>query len=118
MPIPEEPIPNECARCGGDGVSDEPDTECPVCFGFGMLPLKGVAKKLIDIKPPNVYHTYQIVEALDDTEYGSLNTSQKAIYALIISAGMVDLSAGTRTRAKLWEMFGEGTTTRSNLEAL
>ena len=62
--------------------------------------------------------TYKIIEATDQTEYNALSDNNKDRYALIISAGRVDFEEGTIVKATLWAMFGEGTTTRANLEAL
>jgi len=62
--------------------------------------------------------TFRILEATDPTEYVSLDPGNVALYNLIISAGMVDLGSDTMAKAVLWAMFGEGTTTRANLEAL
>lgn len=62
--------------------------------------------------------THKILDNTDPTEYVALDPGNVALYNLIISAGTVDLSDNTTTRAVLWAMFGEGTTTRANLESL
>jgi hypothetical protein len=65
-----------------------------------------------------ITQTYRIVEATDSTEYNALSDTNKGRYALIISAGLVDLMDGTAIRSTLWSMFGDGTTTRDNIIAL
>ena len=62
--------------------------------------------------------THRILDATDSTEYNNLSDSNKEAYGLIISCGYVDLAVDSPTRIKLWNMFGEGTTTRTNLEDL
>ena len=62
--------------------------------------------------------TYKILDNTDPTEYLALAPGNLSLYGLIISAGAVDLSDETTTRAVLWGMFGEGSVTRGNLEAL
>lgn len=118
----EPTLPSTCPNpeCGGSGyINNEP---CPTCFGTGALPIAGIAprtlRRLDSIKPANAYHTYQIVEATDTSEYNALSDTWKERYGAILSCGMVDLSEGTKIRIALWTMFGEGTTTRANLEAL
>lgn len=63
-------------------------------------------------------YTYRIVEATDPTEYNALSDTNKARYALIISAGLVDIADGTTIRSTLRAMFGDGTTTGANIAAL
>ena len=109
-----------CSVCGGDGLDWRNGTlghVCGHCGGTGRISSGDIAK-LDEIKPTNVYYTYKIVEATDNTEYAALASAQKTSYHLITSLGMVDLSEGTAIRNKLWTMFGEGTTTRANLESL
>jgi len=62
--------------------------------------------------------TYKILEATDPTEYLSLDPGNLALYNLIVSAGFIDLGEDTIVKAVLFGMFGEGTTTRDNLENL
>ena len=62
--------------------------------------------------------TYRILEATDITEYNALSDGNKSAYQIILSCGIVDYREGSSARTKLWSMFGEGTTTRENLEAL
>jgi len=104
-------------------VDGEP---CPECLGQGSLPIelfeKYVQIKFSDILEAkyngNIFATYKIVDATDSTEYGNLSAANKEAYKMIVSCGVVDLTEGTSIRTKLWSMFGEGTTTRENLEAL
>ena len=62
--------------------------------------------------------TYKIIEATVPAEYNALSDNNKDRYKLIISAAIIDFSEGTTVKNALWAMFGEGTTTRVNLEAL
>lgn len=114
-------ILTKCSNCGGDGIewrgTPGGGNTCGYCGGTGTMSAGSIAK-LDEIKPTNTYYTYEIVEATDDTEYTALTSAQKTTYHLITSLGMVDLSEGTAIRSKLWTMFGEGTTTRANLETL
>ena len=99
-----------CVTCNGAGYVGE--GACPTCGGRKTTLIRA------DHYPDGVYPTYKVVEATDDTEYAALSSAQKSTYGLIISLGTVDLSSGTAIKTKLWTMFGEGTTTRANLEAL
>ena len=106
-----------CERCGGDGIYTEVEgggsVPCFTCRSFGTMRADppGVLKD-------GVIYTFELSEATNDTEYAALSPGQKSTYALLISLGMVDISSGTAIRAKLWAMFGDGSTTRTNLEAL
>lgn len=62
--------------------------------------------------------TYKILDNTDPTEYVSLAPGNLALYNLIISSGLIDLSDNTTTKIVLWGMFGEGSITRGKLEAL
>jgi len=62
--------------------------------------------------------TYMILEATKTLEYASLSAENKAIYALIVSAGRVDISKGSHTRKDLWNMFDADSVTRRNLKDL
>jgi len=61
---------------------------------------------------------YRIVDATSLTEYNNLSDAQKSQYGLIISTGTVNMAANSVAHIVLWNMFGEGTDTRKNLEAL
>jgi DnaJ-class molecular chaperone len=123
-----------CGTCGGDGYID--GDICSSCYGTGDTPVIGIipiiVKKVLalqetcndildkcnDIMDPvgtKPIYTYQIVEATVDSEYNALTESQKNIYKMIISVGVVDFSEGSQVRTKLLDIFGEETTTRNNL---
>ncbi len=59
--------------------------------------------------------TSAIVEAIKPSEYQALNDTQKDYLRLIISCGTFNAADGSRIRAALLSMFGEGTTTRIKL---
>ena len=110
----------ECPFCNEGGQTqttsgDQPSAvliECTHCGGTHKLAIG--TNELSE----GLYQTYQITECVDDTEYAALSASQKSIFALIMSLGVIDLSEGMQIRNKLWTMFGDGTTTRDNLEEL
>ena len=56
---------------------------------------------------------------LESEDYdNALSDANKDAYRMIISCYLVDLATDSSIKTKLWNMFGEGTTTRENLEAL
>lgn len=110
----------KCPWCDGTGqhtvASEEPPdsnlVDCEHCDATGYLDWG--YSQLQD----GLFYTHEIVECVDDTEYVALSASQKSVFALIMSLGVIDLSEGMQIRNKLWTMFGDGTTTRDNLEEL
>jgi len=98
----------ECWCCKGTKVrsgsafSDQP---CPYCDGVGYtdslltLDLSVVTGKLPPVAKP--IYTYQILEATDSDEYTALDANKKAWYNLFISAGILDMSDGS----KAWDLF-------------
>jgi hypothetical protein len=106
-----------CIRCGGDGIYTEVEgggsVTCLTCHGYGTKRVNPA-----EVLKNGVIYTFELSEATDDTEYLALSAGQKSTYALLISLGMLDISSGTAIRTKLWNMFGDGSTTRTNLEAL
>ena len=94
---------------------------CPICKGAGTdiycrytgLKYYGNVEDMLGL-----FLSHEILEATDQDEYGALSGTKKNAYDMILKCGMVDLNEGTQVRASLWDMFGEGTTTRANLEAL
>lgn len=110
-----------CSNCGGIGEivgpPDGPGGNCPRCEGSGLEPWGS----LIYPKVPSgveLIFSYQVVEATVDSEYVALSSSQKEVYKMIISLGQIDFAEGSNVRDKLLDMFGEGTTTRTNLLTL
>jgi len=61
--------------------------------------------------------TYRILEATDRDEFEDLQ-QQQDLYWSILGLGVVDFREGSMAQTMLFELFGEGTTTRANLEAL
>ena len=112
-------------RWDGDehGVGGLIEDNCSRCLGEKYIFL-GWCSVNTSILPDGteltqtVFPTYKIVEATVTSEYSALSTANKTAYGMIISLGTVDLSDGTATKDKLWDMFGAETTTRANLETL
>lgn len=108
----------KCIQCNGTGTfqpahgSGGASIPCnwPGCNASGFI----IFGKYVQSE----FDTHEIVEATKVSEYNALSSANKERYKLIISAGAVDLSEGTKVRLALWAMFGEGTETRANLEAL
>jgi len=131
-----------CPLCEGSGSSpveaqhgDPPeDRPCPVCFGEGefaeahgsfngievtVLVMLDMLRSIQDSLPgDNVVYSYQVVEAMDVTEYNALSEAYKAAFAQLLSHGHVDLSEGAIGRASLWLWFGAESTTVASLLAL
>lgn len=101
-----------CNVCDGAGLYGAPPKDCYHCNSTGK-----VRFGLVQL-PTDWIHTFELSEATDDTEYAALSAAQKTTYGLIISMGIIDLTNGTAIRAKLWAMFGSGSTTRDALLAL
>ena len=59
----------------------------------------------------------EIFNATDDTEYGALTETQKASWDRLCGISTVDVTSGI-AKAREAELFGPGTTTRTNLLAL
>ena len=93
-----------CPNCDGDG--------CVFCRESGLVWF-GILEDILGL-----VLAYEILDATDATEYNALSDANKDAYGLIISCGMVNLLDGSPSRTKLWNIFGEGTDTRTNLEIL
>lgn len=65
----------------------------------------------------DIIPAYEILEAMDATEFAALSAAQKTIYQIFISAGSVNIK-GANTRAAFGAMFGAGTATRAAILAL
>ena len=61
--------------------------------------------------------TWEIIEATVPAEWSALTTGEKQRYQTIISAGRLNIK-GNNIRSQLSAMFGVGTATRTNLQAL
>ena len=64
------------------------------------------------------FEAFRIFNATDVAEYLALTVANKALYLLVISQGIIDMADGKNARTTLWSLFGEGSTTRTNLAAL
>lgn len=69
-------------------------------------------------EPNYVLHSYEVMEALDETEYNALSDSNKASLQFLLQCGRVDLNVGKAGRVRLWAWFGAESTTRANLVTL
>jgi len=102
-----------CQMCNGDGkVGEGGVQDCPRCGGLGYS-LLGKTDY-----PGHIYPSYKVFECIDAGEYDGLIQKQQEGVRIILSLGMVDLSAETSAKTKLWNWFGEGTATRAALETL
>lgn len=107
-------ISRKCYNCSGTGTVSG-GGGCPVCSSIGRIDFAEVGAT---DEVSYIFPTHKISDATDATEYAALSDGNKAAYGMIISMGTVSLAEGTNTRLTLWALFGEGTTTRANLEAL
>lgn len=107
--------------------------KCPQCSGTGKFQsAHGEGGSEIECNWPGcengfisqgrigsgLYFAYQIVESTDLGEYNALSAANKDRYKAILSCGILSLAEGSTIKSALWTFFGEGTTTRANLEAL
>jgi len=125
-----------CIACGGDGTTSDGES-CYLCGGDGEIDLLDSAFKRIKYgqekelmgyvwssllenttMPTNVFHSYEILEATDGTEYLALSGGNTAMYNALISCGRVDLNDGKKGRTWLWTLFDSESTTRAALTAL
>jgi hypothetical protein len=132
----------ECDYCGGDGIYN--GGTCPTCGGSGEVPighcthahsewnikqavveiddalekLDAITAQTDKLPADAVVFTYEVSDNTVVAEYNALSDAQKDNYNVILSMGIVDLSAGTTTRASLWSMFDSESTTRANLLTL
>jgi len=94
---------------------------CPICNGEGTdvfcrytgYKYYGNVEDML-----GMFLACEIYEAIDQAEYTDLTGNQEKDCDDILSLGFVSLYGESRAKAKLWTLFGEGTTTRANLEAL
>ncbi len=111
-------ISRECNRCNGTGTDlryGNPGT-CPSCAGSGEVIIGFIP--LENGPTTNVFWSYKIWEATDTTEYQALPEVQQTNYNKIVHMGSVDLNESSNSRIVLWNLFGSGSTTRTNLLAL
>jgi len=61
--------------------------------------------------------TYLVTSAIVQSEYNALSANQKNLLALYVSANMIDVKS-SHVRQAFQDMFGPGSTTRTNLQAV
>lgn len=113
-------ITEVCNRCDGDGEYEIPQAggspiivDCGSCGGLGVE-----RTQRRDVLEGNIVYAYEILDATDTTEYNALSVANKVAYNMVLSCGIVDLSEGTQSHTKLWNIFDSESTTRANLIAL
>jgi hypothetical protein len=74
----------------------------------------GTATKL----PVGYFHSVDVMDCINMTEYIALKTADSDVVDFIISAGFVNLNTGSNSRLKLKEYFPTGKTTNTNLSTL
>jgi len=107
---------NECDRCLGTGMATGSTQKLDVGELYNDLAL--IKAKTDKMPGANVVYAYQVVEAMDVTEYNALSEAYKAAFAQLLSYGQVDLNEGAIGRASLWLWFGAESTTVASLLAL
>ena len=108
-----------CSDCRGDGSYEKPGPEgdiifdpCPLCEGKGKRIIRYISL------PSNIFYSHEIIEEIDVAEYAALTSTQKEGVQALLACGMVDLNIGKAGRVRLWNWFGSGSTTVTNLTAL
>jgi len=79
---------------------------------------EAIAILVDELTPTNVFQSYEILEAMDTTEYNALTDTQKDGVKILLSCGRVDLNVGKAGRVRLLNWFGAQSTTITNLAAL
>jgi hypothetical protein len=59
--------------------------------------------------------SYRIIDCTKNSEFQNLSDNHKEWYKIFVSAGRLNLSAGSFARDKLWVMFPEDTETGAKL---
>jgi hypothetical protein len=62
--------------------------------------------------------SHDLYNAIDGAEFSALVAANQAIVRDLLNMGTVDVSPGKPARIRLLALFGQGTTTRTNLVAL
>jgi hypothetical protein len=112
-----------CPKCGGAGINlrstsdaggnvTTVEYDCDLCGGTGVYESGTLA---LD---EGYFFSTEIFEATALNEYKALNADEKAMYDLILSMGIVNLSDGSEAKSELWDIFGRASTTRANLISL
>lgn len=100
-----------CPHCV-DGLHRD-GSVCPYCSGTTRL--RAFADTLLET---GLFHSYEVFEVIDQTEYGNLDDDDKEACTAILSAGIVNLNDGSRAKTLLWSWFDSESTTRANLITL
>jgi hypothetical protein len=115
-------IYKNCYSCDGTGiltrnvvVGEEPseeEYECPTCSGEGEITSSCIHNGT------DIFHSYEVLEQMDATEYNALTDAKKAGLDVLLGCGLVDLNDGKLGKTRIWAFFGEESTTVENLTAL
>lgn len=100
-------------------LKDEITTD-PLGRGYSGMTDQQVADSLNAVDRSATYSVItgaQIFNATDDAEYGALTDAQKASWDALCAISEIDTASGV-AKAREAELFGPGTQTRSNLQAL
>ena len=97
-----------CKICEGTGIETIPlgavptptPVPCPLCGGLKYVEWGWITEETSE-GMKKLFPTYRILESTDPTEYVGLAPGNVALYNLIISAGIIDLSATTLAWAVL-----------------
>ena len=90
----------------------------PLAIGYtGMTDQQVVDSLNALTRPIQFLSGSAIFNATDDTEYDTLTDAQKSSWDALCSIDVIDTSNGI-AKARERELFGPGTTTRSNLQSL
>ena len=106
-----------CKDCGGDGlrsggIPPSSTDECGDCNGTGYIEVGRV------VLPTNIFHSHEVLECIDVTEYAELTDAQQDGVKLLLSCGYVDLNDEKSGKVRLWSWFGAESNTVANLTEL
>jgi hypothetical protein len=110
-----------CPICRGvgNGVDDQgnPTGTCVRCNGTGRENWGALVYPKLPTSITLVF-TYQIVEAINQTEYAALGDAAKDILRIILSCGSVNLDHTGKIYTDLMTIFANSPTTKAAITAL